>query len=138
MQKQVNIRSRKNPDVKKTITARAWEYYPKDKWELDNSVVEAVQEKKNPVKDVADDKATVSTAKNVDLGKSVPVDDFLHPVLDKVVAGDDLGDSNEFVNPTSEPSELDSLREQYEAKFGKPADKRMKEETLKQKLNENS
>ncbi len=137
MQKNVNIRSRKNSDVKKTITARAWEYYPKDKWELDNSVVEAIQEKKNPVEDVADDKATVSPAKNVDLGKSVPVDDFLPPVLDQV-AGDDLGDSNEFVNPTSDKTELDSLREQYETKFGKPADKRMKEETLKQKLNENS
>lgn len=119
MQKTVNIRSRKNSDIKKTITARAWEYYPKDKWELDNSVKVSQEVKKKPVDVVA-----------TDIPKSVPIDDFVPPDA----ANDDLGDSQEFVNPV--PSELDSLREQYEAKFGKPADKRMKEETLKQKLNE--
>lgn len=123
MQKTVNIRSRKNSDIKKTITARAWEYYPKDKWELDNLVQASQEVKKKPVDVVV-----------TNLSKSVPIDDFVPPIVDKVIQNDDLGDSNEFVNPVH--SEIDSLREQYEAKFGKPADKRMKEETLKQKLNE--
>lgn len=122
MQKTVNIRSRKNPDVKKTITARAWEYYPKDKWELNNSVQEVQEVKKKPVDVVV-----------TNLSKSVPIDDLIPPVVDQS-AHDDLGNSQDFVNPVQ--SELESLREQYEAKFGKPADKRMKEETLKQKLNE--
>lgn len=51
------------------------------------------------------------------------------------VNGDNVGGTTPPSDPPS-PNELEDLRAQYEAKFGKPADKRMKADKLKAKINE--
>ena len=129
MSKTVEIRSRKNPDVKRTITARAWPNWNQKEWELVQPLTtqEPVKKKdvegvgiKNPVDDLAERQTL--TSNQDDLGT------FVTPF------SDDIGDEQPVTNAPN--YELEDLRAQYEQKFGKPADKRMKVETLKAKINE--
>lgn len=141
MQQLVEIRSRKNPEVTRTITAKAWPNWPKKDWELVDSI-EVSETKLAKKKDV----------EGAVIKKSVPVEDFVVPAIDDLAKkqvlpskeddsatfvtpfSDDIGDENQV---TQAPNyELEDLRAQYEQKFGKPADKRMKVETLKAKINE--
>jgi anti-sigma28 factor (negative regulator of flagellin synthesis) len=122
MQKTVEIRSRKNPEVTRTITAKAWPNWPKKDWELVDSI-QVSETKLAKKKDV----------EAADVKNSVPVDDFVPPVFD------DLGDTHQESttgDDSGKDTDLESLRAEYEQKFGKPADKRMKIETIKAKINE--
>lgn len=142
MQKTVEIRSRKNPEVTRTITAKSWANWPKRDWEL----VDSIQVSETKIVKKKDVEVAVN-----DIKKSVPVDDFVPPLVDDLeeqkVSPSKEDDSGVFQTPfpddigdeqvTQAPNyELEDLRAQYEQKFGKPADKRMKVETLKAKINE--
>lgn len=136
MQKTVEIRSRKNPEVTRTITAKSWPNWPNKDWELVDSiqVSETKITKKKDVEDAAPNVINSGFNKvGIEKTQLVDVSDFLPPVFD------DLGDAKPEAktgDDSGKDSELESLRAEYEQKFDKPADKRMKVETLKSKINE--
>lgn len=124
MQKTVEIRSRKNPEVTRTITAKSWPNWPKKDWELVDLI--QVSETKLAKKKDVEDAVTKIPDNTIVETFPAPVFDDLGDTHQESVTGDDSG----------KDSELELLRGQYEQKFGKPADKRMKVETLKAKINE--
>lgn len=122
MTKTVRIRLKSNPESTRVITERSWANYDKRKWEavgIQEPQATPVQKKSvvEPVAEVTEFKSPVAIEKTTG-------SDFIPETHD------DLG----FTNPV--PSELDELRATYEAKFGKPADKRMKEDKLKKMIDE--
>lgn len=130
MTQTVRIRLKLNPENARTVTARSWANYDKRKWELaeqQETTQTLVQKKSVNAERVGKLDYVVDTTEVKDSITKAP--DFVPPLQD-----DDLVDSQAFVNPVD--SELDDLRKQYADKFGKPADKRMKEEKLKQLINE--
>lgn len=120
----VRVKLKKAPNTESVITVKAYNLLKKKYQFIEYVTPEGGEGLTEVQKIMAEKKAQKKSA--------VAVED--EP---KQEAQTEVSETEATESVTAAPNyELEDLRSQYEAKFGKPADKRMKVETLKAKINE--
>lgn len=129
------IQNKHNAEDKRIVTQRSWFAYEEKFFQIteeEYNSKEPVKQSKNKVSEA------VETKKKQDAAHAAVVNDeeTVNPESDKIdLVGHTTSESSEeFATVDEFGDELEGLREQYELKTGKPADKRWKASRIQQEL----